>query len=75
MRVPRDTVELSEQQQLVQSSIRDICSDFDDEYWRHKDQAEEYPQEFVTTLAEHGWFGILIPEEYGEVGWAHPKPS
>lgn len=62
------TVELSEQQRLVQESIRDICSDFDLEYWRAKDETGDYPSEFVDALAEQGWFGILIPEEYGGAG-------
>ena len=60
----RETVQLSDQQRLVRDSIRDICSDFDKQYWRSKDAAGEYPEEFVDSLAEHGWFGALIPEEY-----------
>lgn len=66
--VQRDTVQLTEQQRLVQSSIRDICDDFDAAYWREHDAAGEYPQEFVDSLADHGWFGALIPEEYDGAG-------
>lgn len=66
--VHRDTVQLTEQQQLVRDSIQDICEDFDAAYWREQDAAEEYPQEFVESLAEHGWFGALIPEEYDGAG-------
>jgi acyl-CoA dehydrogenase len=66
--VATDTIELSEQQQLVRESIRDICSEFDDEYWREKDRAAEYPHEFVTTLGDHGWLGVLVPEAYGGAG-------
>ena len=66
--VSTDTVELSNQQQLVRESIRDICSEYDAAYWREKDAAGEYPGEFVDTLAEHGWFGALLPEEYGGAG-------
>lgn len=66
--IGRDMVELTNQQQLVRDSIRDICKDFDDEYWRTKDEKGEYPTEFVDALAEHGWFGTLIPEEYGGAG-------
>ena len=64
----RDSVELTEQQSLVQRSIRDLCSEFDDEYWRERDRTATYPQEFVDRLAEDGWLGMLIPEEYGGVG-------
>ncbi|MGM0605051.1 MAG: acyl-CoA dehydrogenase family protein [Halobacteriota archaeon] len=64
----RNSVSLSEQQQLVRRSIRDVCSEFDDEYWRKQDRNAEYPAEFVDTLARDGWLGILIPESYGGVG-------
>jgi acyl-CoA dehydrogenase len=65
----RDTVELSEQQHHVSESIRDICGEFDDEYWRTKDKQGEYPREFVTALADDGWLGVLIPKEYGGKGY------
>ncbi|MFC5973557.1 acyl-CoA dehydrogenase family protein [Halomarina salina] len=66
--VSTDTVELSNQQQLVRESIRDVCDEYDAAYWREKDAAGEYPSEFVDTLGEHGWFGALLPEEYGGAG-------
>ncbi|WP_255167216.1 acyl-CoA dehydrogenase family protein [Natrononativus amylolyticus] len=69
----RDSISLSDEQQLVRSSIRDVCSDFDAEYWREKDREEEYPSEFVDQLGEHGWLGILIPEEYGGAGMGTPE--
>lgn len=71
--IPVDTVELSTQQQLVRDSIRSICSEFDDEYWRQKDIDGEYPSEFADALAEGGWFGILIPEEYGGADMGTPE--
>lgn len=62
--IPTDTVSLSQQQRLVRDSIRDICADFDPAYWRQRDRNGEYPHEFVAELADGGWFGIRIPEEY-----------
>ncbi|WP_435074901.1 acyl-CoA dehydrogenase family protein [Halorubrum sp. HHNYT27] len=64
----RDSVDLTERQSLVRRSIRDLCSAFDDEYWRECDRTATYPQEFVDQLAADGWLGMLIPEEYGGVG-------
>jgi acyl-CoA dehydrogenase len=63
-----ETVELSEGQRLIQKSIREMCRDFGDEYWRERDREEEFPHEFVDTLAEEGWLGALVPEEYGGPG-------
>ncbi|SHG40947.1 acyl-CoA dehydrogenase family protein [Halobaculum gomorrense] len=69
MRVdPRETGDLTETQRLVRRSIRDICDGYDDEYWREHAATGEYPEEFVDELADAGWFGILIPEEYGGAG-------
>ena len=56
---------LTESQRLVQRSIRAICAEYDHEYWREKSREEEYPHEFVDTLAEEGWMGALLPDEYG----------
>ncbi|MFA9427571.1 acyl-CoA dehydrogenase family protein [Natronorubrum sp. A-ect3] len=67
-RLLRDAVALTESQQLVRSSISDICSDFDHEYWRRRAADGEYPHEFVDALADHGWMGILVPEQYGGAG-------
>ena len=63
-----DGLALSEEQRLVRTSIRDICDGFDRAYWRERDEAGEYPWEFVDTLAENGWLGALIPMEYGGAG-------
>ncbi|SDF90541.1 acyl-CoA dehydrogenase family protein [Halorientalis regularis] len=66
--VDRDTVQLTDQQRLVRDSIRDICSDFDQSYWREKDVQGEYPHEFADALADGGWFGALLPEAYDGAG-------
>jgi acyl-CoA dehydrogenase len=69
----RDSSLLSEAQRLVKRSIREICDDFDRSYWRERARTGEYPHAFVDTLAERGWLGALIPEEYGGAGMATPE--
>lgn len=66
--VDRDTVKLTDQQRLIRDSIQDVCSDFDRAYWRERDRQEEYPHEFAEDLADGGWFGALLPEQYGGAG-------
>ncbi len=61
-------VQLTDDQRLVQKSIRNLCADFDDEYWRTHASEGEYPHEFVDTLADRGWLGVLVPESYGGAG-------
>ena len=61
-------IELSEQQRMMVTEIRKLGESFDAAYWRDLDQKQEFPWEFFRALAEGGWFGITIPEEYGGHG-------
>lgn len=63
-----DTVELTDEQQLIRSEIQRICDDFNDEYWRTREAEGEYPHEFASTLAANGWLGVLVPEKYEGAG-------
>lgn len=47
----KSPINLIEEQKSVRNSIRSICANFDNEYWREKDENSEYPTEFVETLA------------------------
>lgn len=59
---------LTDEQQQIQRSIREICGEFPDDYWRELDEEDAYPEAFVDTLTEGGWLSALIPEEYGGTG-------
>ena len=41
---------------------------FDDEYWLARDEDGEFPKEFHRAMADNGWLGITMPEEYGGSG-------
>ena len=60
--------ELTEDQELIRKSVRELAARFDDQYWMAKDQAHEFPQEFYDAVAQGGWLGMTIPEEYGGHG-------
>lgn len=53
---------------LIREALRELCGKFDDEYWAEKDAKHEFPWDFYAALAEGGWIGIAIPEEYGGGG-------
>ena len=53
---------------LIRGSVSKIAEQFDLEYWRKMDKTKEYPWAFKDALAEGGWLGILMPEEYGGMG-------
>lgn len=45
-----------------------LAAAFDDEYWRAKDSAKEFPWEFYREFARGGWLGVIVPAEYGGAG-------
>ncbi len=45
-----------------------LADKFTLEYWREKDRDEAYPTEFVEAFANAGWFGTVIPREFGGRG-------
>jgi acyl-CoA dehydrogenase len=52
----------------IRESVRKLCARFPGEYWRAHDRERSYPTEFVRTLTQEGFLGVLIPEEYGGSG-------
>lgn len=59
---------LSQEQQMMQRLMRDICDNYGLEYWREKDETAEFPHEIWNDLAEAGFMGLTIPQEYGGEG-------
>ena len=54
--------------EAIRDGVRRVCADFPDEYWRRCDEAHEFPWDFYRAMADGGWVGIAIPEEYGGGG-------
>jgi len=53
---------------MIRESIRKIADKFDLNYWRQKDANKEYPWDYKDALAEGGWLGMFMPEQYGGMG-------
>jgi len=51
----------------IRAAVRKVMQRFDLEYWRKVDAERAFPREFFETMAETGYFGTFIPEEYGGV--------
>ena len=58
----------TQDQEAIRQSVRQLCKDFPDSYWRKIDKAEEYPDAFVKAVTASGYLAALIPEEYGGAG-------
>ena len=56
---------LTAEQSAIRDSIKRICDGFGDDYWRDHDNSGEFPTEFHRAIAEGGWLGIAMPEEFG----------
>src|SRR5258707_5554609 len=59
---------LTANQESIRDAVAKICARFDDAYWLKKDKEGGFPADFHKALAEAGWLGICIPEEYGGSG-------
>jgi len=58
----------SNEQEMMHDLAREITEDHGLEYWREKDEAEEFPHEFWDELADAGFMGLTVPTEYGGEG-------
>ncbi len=61
--------ELNEEQRMIANTAKEIAQDFPPEYWREKEEKGEFAEEFFKAIAKAGFFGIVIPEEYGGSGY------
>ncbi len=52
----------------LREAVREICDQFDDAYWSELDRTHQFPFEFSKAIADGGWLGIAMPEEYGGAG-------
>jgi acyl-CoA dehydrogenase len=59
---------LDANQDSIRDTIEKICARFDDAYWLNKDKEGGFPIEFHKAIADAGYLGICIPEEYGGSG-------
>jgi acyl-CoA dehydrogenase len=61
--------EFSEEQLMLQDSVRRFCEkELPKDIVRKSDENEELPPGMWSKMAELGWLGIALPEEYGGTG-------
>ena len=59
---------LTAEQQAICDEVQKTCAPFDDDYWLERDRSAEFPVEFHRAMAEGGWLGMAMPEQYGGAG-------
>src|SRR5262249_58381255 len=60
--------ELTEQQTLLQQTIRDFAQAEITPGASERDEAARFPRELIPKMADLGLFGVMIPENYGGAG-------
>ncbi len=54
--------------QAIRDGVGAVVRSFGDEYWLARDEDGEFPREFHKAMADGGWLGLTMPEEYGGSG-------
>ena len=52
----------------IREGVASVVTRFDDDYWLARDEDGVFPHDFHRAMAEGGWLGITMPEEYGGSG-------
>ncbi len=59
---------LTPEQESIRDAIFKVCARFDAEYWLDRDRNGGFPLDFHQAIADAGWLGVCMPEEYGGAG-------
>lgn len=60
--------DLAETRAAIREGVRAVASRFDADYWLARDEDGVFPREYHRAMADAGWLGITMPEEYGGAG-------
>ncbi|MDO8440011.1 MAG: acyl-CoA dehydrogenase family protein [Polaromonas sp.] len=58
----------NQEHDAIREAIGKICERFGDDYWLERDKIGGFPHELHRALADGGWLGICLPQEYGGGG-------
>src|SRR6266404_7000010 len=63
-----DQLDVPEDHAAIREGVRGVVTRFGDDYWLARDEDGKFPFEFHRAMADAGWLGITMPEEYGGSG-------
>jgi acyl-CoA dehydrogenase len=58
----------TEMHDMIREAVGDIAAEYDRTYWQEHIDNKQFPEEYWQDLADNGWLGVAIPEEYGGEG-------
>ncbi len=59
--------------QMIESAARDFAEANIRPYVMEWDETQHFPRDLFTKLGEHGFLGVLVPEEYGGSGLGYQE--
>ncbi|HZP92335.1 MAG TPA: acyl-CoA dehydrogenase family protein [Burkholderiales bacterium] len=59
---------LTAEQRAIRDGVEKLCARFGAEYWLARDRDGGFPEDFHRAIAQAGWLGIAMPQEYGGAG-------
>ena len=66
-----NSVEVDDELTTMAAALRATLAQFDCAYWTKCDLEERYPSDYVAAMAEAGWLGMTVPQEFGGAGQGH----
>lgn len=60
--------EIAQTRQAIREGVRAVAARFDASYWLARDEDGAFPREYHRAMADAGWLGITMPEEFGGAG-------
>lgn len=62
------SIDFTIEQLEIQENVNRICAKFGNHYWLERDKDGKFPEEFCQAIADHGYMGIAMPQEFGGSG-------
>lgn len=66
-------IDLTENQVIIRDTIREFAEKTIKPVVMKYDESQEFPMEIIQQLGDLGFFGILVPEEYGGAGLGYSE--
>lgn len=60
--------ETTQERSMIRSTAAEVAGEYGPEYWREKERNGEFADGYWDELAEAGFHGLLVPEEYRGAG-------
>jgi acyl-CoA dehydrogenase len=62
------SIDFTFEQQQITTSVQKLTEQFSDDYWLQRDEDGKFPEDFCRAIADSGYMGIAMPQEYGGAG-------